>query len=350
MMKRRLIITSLLGVVVLLTISTSFSIAWYASSTNLFVNDLVIEVDDDREILISLNEDMGYKSDLKEGEDELNEVGLYKPVSSMMSNKWIDLKKDLPEFRDVSILDTEGDTTISWLNGFYSQELYLKSDDDLWVTIDPKNTTFAADHAKNLIEAQKSQYFIENQGKTLEEIATEMDLLLDSIRLSILIPDEENYEYVIIDPFKNGVTPFGGLLSMRDKDYYDSAYINGYYYENVYGEVNDRNLIVYDEPSLVDIPRVGVGSAFNAGHQKNVYLYNKEKSFENGFVIENEHSFEMNDLQGPDPKFKIPLFKNKARKIVLSIYLEGWDRDNVNNTMGANFIANIAFKVAREMA
>ena len=46
---------------------------------------------------------------------------------------------------------------------------------------------------------------------------------------------------------------------------------------------------------------------------------------------------------------RIPLKRGEPKKIVLSIYLEGWDRDNVNNTMGANFISNVTFKILREI-
>ena len=47
-----------------------------------------------------------------------------------------------------------------------------------------------------------------------------------------------------------------------------------------------------------------------------------------------------------DKQVLIPVFANKISKIVLSFYLEGWDLDNINETMDAGFDINLAFKVA----
>ena len=45
----------------------------------------------------------------------------------------------------------------------------------------------------------------------------------------------------------------------------------------------------------------------------------------------------------------IPVYKNKANRINVSIYIEGYDLNSVNYTMGATFLANLDFIISREM-
>ena len=51
-------------------------------------------------------------------------------------------------------------------------------------------------------------------------------------------------------------------------------------------------------------------------------------------------------LEEAEKQVLIPVFTNKITKIVLSFYLEGWDLDNINETMDAGFEINLAFMVA----
>lgn len=353
MNKKRLIITSLFSVIGLLSLSVSFSIAWYASSTRLAVRTIKIEIDDDRELKISTSPELDtFKSSLVEGIDDLYDVGLYKPVSSMLSYTWMDEKKGMPEFRDSSSVEQIHGAPIPevWDNGFYRQELWLLADDDVYVTVDNTKTTFEPDVAANreAVQALKNKPTFQtyNDGEILESLNN----LKYSLRFSILQPDLDNYKYQIVDPYKSGETLLGGLLDNMNDGYYDTyTGDDGETYEIVYGEVYNRDKIVYDNPTNIDIEPSGEYNAFNAKTKGSAHHFNYEASKDNGFYFKTEETLSMDDLEGLDSKIRIPLERGVPKKIVLSIYLEGWDRDNINNTMGANFISNVTFKILREI-
>ena len=353
MNKKRLITTSLIGVIGLISLSISFSLAWYASSTRLAVRTIKIEIDDDRDLKISTSTDRdSFKQTLQEGVDDLNKVELYKPVSSMLSKEWMDQYADMPQFRDSSSIENIDGQAISDVldGGFYRQELYLLADDDVYVTIDPEKTKIEADKDANRESARDYVGRTWFQNYTEDQVYESLNNLVNCVRISVLVPDRDAYDYKIVDPYKSGETLLGGLLDNMNDQYYDT-YENtvGQYYEIVYGEVYNRDKIVYDEPTNVDSVVTGEYSAFNARIKGSAHHFNYEASVANGFSIKQEESLTLDDLKGVNSKIKIPCKRGEPRKIVLSIYLEGWDRDNINNTMGAHFISDIAFKIAREM-
>ena len=62
-----------------------------------------------------------------------------------------------------------------------------------------------------------------------------------------------------------------------------------------------------------------------------------------------EESYSLNEFEGNNVPFVIPVYREYSQEIVISIYIEGWDLDSVNYTMGSAFESNIAFKILREM-
>lgn len=346
MRKSKLIIWAFMVLVTTIVTSTSISLAWYASSTNLNINSIEVVISHERDLKISLSPDSGYKTSLKEGEDELQKVQLYKPVSSMFSKLWLNDKKSMPEFRDAAIRNEGHQETVLASGGYYSQELYLLADDDLYITLDPENTLITPNDTLNSKYASDPDIIKKYPDMSFEERKQILDNIIYSLRISILIPEEEKYSYTIIDPFKKGDTYFGGLLDSLVDKYYDSMNVGLDRYEILYGEHN--NIIVYDEPSEEDILCEGTLNAFNAHHESGVYLFNEEKSKENGLMIAKEQSLTFDDLKGQNPEFMFLVRRNRPQKIVLSMYLEGWDLDSVNTTMGANFISDIAFKIVKE--
>ena len=353
MNKKRLIIASLFTMIGLISLSISFSIAWYASSTRLSVKTIRLEIDDDRELHISTSPELDtFKQSLVYGVDDINEVGIYKPVSSMLSYTWMNEKKPLPEFRDSSSVEQMEGVSIPevWDNGFYRQELYLLADDDVWVTVDADKTFFLPDEELNRETAEIVKNREIFRGKTIDQIVEDMNNLKNSMRFSILVPDEDVYNYTIVDPYKSGETLLGGLLDNMNDQYYDTYKADdGEFYEIVYGEVYNRDKIIYNEPTYEDVEPSGEYSAFTARIKGSAHHFNYEASVNNGFSIKTEESLSMNDLKGINSKLRIPLKRGEPRKIVLSIYLEGWDLDNINNTMGASFNSNVTFKILREM-
>lgn len=351
---KKLITGFMLGVVGCLSLSVSFSLAWYASSTRLQVKTINIETDNDRKLLISTSPELDtFKSSLVQGTDDIHAIDVYKPVSSMFSYTWMNEKKQTPEFRDSSSTENMHGIAIPqiWENGFYSQEFYLLSDDDLWVSIDPVKTKFLPDHTANVKAAKANKNKEIYKGLSEDEITQELDDLIYCLRCSLLLPDEDIYDYFILDPYKEGETKLGGLLDNMNDQYYDTYYDeeSEQFYEIVYGETYNRDKMIYDEPTNIDVEPIGEYSAFNARIKGTAHHFNYEASVANGFSIKTEESLTYDDLQGLDTKIKIPVYKNEPRKVVLSVYLEGWDRQNVNTTMGASFLSDIAFKIVREM-
>ena len=346
--KRTIILASLLAVVAIS--SVSLTLAWYANSDNLNINTIEVQIEGDRELLISTSGEEGtFKEELSY--DELQQVPVFVPTSTMYSSEWLKTKREKPIFYDASnsLVSTDGIPFLREMDfGFYSQELYLYSDDDVYVTVDALNTSIAENALFNNAYAQeiKNDY----PDLTVEEIVDRLNNIVKSMRYSILIPDEECYQYVIIDPNHNEEEVYmGGILDNNISRCYDSYFKNNNLFEVIYGEIENRELAVYDEALDEDSELIGEPSAFNAKHERGVKRFNREKSLENGMKIAKENALYLSDLAEDESLFYFPVYEYQPRKIVLSMYIEGWDFDSINSTMGANFLAKLQFKIFREM-
>ena len=328
MKKSNLILGFYLGVITLCVATVSMSIAWYASSTQVRIEGLVMTVDCDRELGISTTRDGEYVEKLEP--EQLDQVKHFSPVTSAHSDRWLSNKSDMPVFYDETKYSTYeyADLVTVANHGYYSQKLYLLSDDDVYVTIDPSKTNIGVD----------------------PDIATEQEkMLAKAMRYSILITDETDYNYAIIDPHKEGETKFAGILD-NDKDRFYDYYINdsGSYervygeYEGTpeYGEASQTNSATFEYPN--DDP-----SAFNAKHKKDVKPAILEEN--ENFKIKREQSIALEEFNEEVKPFRIPVYRNKPQEIVVSLYIEGWDLDSINFTQGAYFESLLTFKIEREM-
>ena len=52
-------------------------------------------------------------------------------------------------------------------------------------------------------------------------------------------------------------------------------------------------------------------------------------------------------LAEADGTWQIPLKAYEPKKLIFSLYVEGWDLDNTNITLNGQFDAHIAFKIYR---
>lgn len=360
MNQRKLISGLFIGMISMSVISLSFSIAWYSASTRLQVSPVVIEIDSDRELKISTTPNEEDFTDKLDNDDLNQHVGKFAPVSTVFSYAWVGSRANKPIFYDQSYYwgsVGEPDRKEA-LYGFFSQELYLTCDDDVLVTLDMEQTTIKPNTEYNTKYAD--DIYDPSGSLSKDDIVERLGLLTKAMRFSILVPLEENdddsvYSYTVIDPNKveGQETLFGGVLDNRNdrNDHcYDSFSSGGQTYETVYGDVNDRNLIVYDEPLDDDIAYEGENSAFNATHKEGTRPFNYKKSFANGMRFAKEESLSKKDLTEHPGLINIPVSKDptKPRKIVVSIYIEGWDPRSINSTMGASFLANLSFKINRE--
>lgn len=353
MNSKKLILAFLIGLVSITSLSLSFSLAWYAASTRLFVDTIEVEIKGERKLLLSTTDDEdSFKEELYPS--DFDAVGYFIPVSSMFSSNWFG--EDTPEFYEYNNVVVGSDGVPSGPSrlqkGFLQQDIYLLSDDDVYVSIDPnKESTYF--HVNEELNAQRAHTVVKNEPQyTYEEALNSLNNLVFAMRYSVY--DVSNKNHFIIDPYKTGTTYYGGTLD-NDKDDYFDTYIdeNGIYKEVLYGEINDRSLAEYHDvgENDIDIAQGTAYSSFNAKHAKGTKYFLEKESLSNGLTFKAENSLTPSDMESNDPeinKMVIPLHRNEPKKIVLSIYLEGWDRDCINTTMGGSFISQIQFRILRE--
>lgn len=376
MNKHRLALTGMIGTIALSALSLSITLAWYASSDRLGVNTMEISIAASRGLKISKSTELdSFVGDYQEDKSDF----LFSPVSAMNQSLWMSNKGDTPKFYDCSnyLVPSSGEPKQEeTARGFYQETFYLLSDSDYYAVLDlDKNDDNGVytdvRNSDNTLKAVEIYRDIPELGLTVDEIKEKLDELINSLRISILIPDENYYEYYIIDPYKpkdqNGdyiETIYGGRLdNMRDGffDVYETMNEHHEYEsrEVVYGEVNDRSLIKYDDPvnptgehSNQEEPTIVkhfFGNSFEPvnGSIDTAYTYNEQASYENGLRIAKEKSYSFEELRNDDPVVKIPCKANTPRKIVISFYLEGWDKDCINYTMGSSFDIDLSFKLLR---
>ena len=364
MKRSKLILSFYVGAIALSAASLSFSVAWYATADKARINSIVMTIDGDRELLISTQKDGDYVQHLNNS--DLFDPGTLSPVTTAHSEEWLSLKSDTPKFYDETVYSEAEDDSLYRVatSGYFSQKLYLLADDDLWVTINPEDTYIKPSEEFNRIYAQKlyENYQAygtpEQKALSVNEIIERLNTLVNAMRFSILVKSEEEdiYDYVIIDPNKEGETIFAGALDNNSDLYFDyfTKSSDNNIYERVYGDIGgDLNELVYDEALPQDSELIHVNedsSAFNAKHKKDVKRFNLEKTLQKGTLdIKKEESIEVSEFNKKDKPFRIPVYRDVPREITLSIYIEGWDLESINHNMGSTFISNISFMVESEL-
>lgn len=369
-MEKRIISLSLILGTLLVTTTVTSTLAWYQARNVVYINDIDITLRAKEDLFIATkDQEDAYKQFIDYS--ELKKIGDFKPVSSMFSSKWISQKETTPTFYDIyndggNLVEENGvfygePTEEIATEGFYSQEFFLKSKSRYYAVLDPNElrTFIVPNEEKNAIVAQKMHDKNPSLG-TVEEIIEKLNNLVNSIRFSILVDYKDHYDYKIFDICKNGITKLGGIMDTDTNGFYDYAtnYAPNTRYETVFGEVNDRSLLKYNYNSTATDP-VDNPSWFHAAHADDVYMVDMEKSIENGFEIAEEVSTTLAEYDELKQKVEkgistkeeredflyIPVDANEATRIVISIYLEGWDLDNVNETMEASFDCQFTFGV-----
>ncbi len=348
--KRKIVLPILIGTIALG--SASASIAWYASSNRLVVDSIKINFDASYELLINTSNDIDtFKESLTYS--DFSPVGAFVPVSSMYREEWEAERKNKPVFYDAShySTDTDGKPFLWTTNaGYFCQDIYILANDDVDVTLDALDTYINPNPLFN--NAYASEIRAKYPDLTEEEIIARLDSLTKAMRFSILISDEDFYSYAIINPNPNEEEVlFAGTLDNNNNShtYFDYYYKNNELYETMYGEVYNRENIVYTEALAEDTDFIldGDSSAFNAKHKKGVKKIDLEESINNGVVVAKEKAVTLEEIDQDPEKFYFPCRAYEPRKLTLSIYIEGWDLDSVNYTMGASFLSNMSFKIYR---
>ena len=380
MNKRRIIISTLTGTIALLALSISLSLAWYGASDRLNVENLEVSVQSKGNLKISTSPDKDTFVENLTNEDlnDLSDDFLFAPVSTMHKSNWMSQKADKPVFYDSSAKQvlSNGEPYLEEAEyGFFQKELYLLTTmHSQYAVLDLGEEKDGGSFFKTGDNSDRAALLYNRYhdvwGLTLEQIENKLDNLINCLRVSILVNQGEDYHYYIIDPTKNegDVTYLGGRLDNDKNGYFDSyKNLQGEHKEVIYGEVNDRSLIKYDDPvdpnfkdnnqaAVVDEASHFLSNSFEASSKPSVYTYNKNQSEANGFMIaeegaisltklRNDDRLSVQDLKNDDTSILIPLESGVPTKIVFSIYLEGWDLDCINATMGASFNTKLSFKL-----
>ena len=367
MKKDRLIIASFGLISATLIASISMSFAWYASGELLGVNPIVISFVGDKEIFAALppdnpEDEIDYQTTLKFNDEVEDKV--YRPVSSMFSQEWLDIFASKPVFRtgyqqvthDNVDSYTKGMAITLNEDGYFSKELYLYSKYNVIVTLDAEATTFLPDEKANKNTAKT----LSNNDAEIANITKDLNNVTKSLRMSLLIPDEEDenheeYRYYIVDPHKEETTYLCGPLNNNElnSEYYDCYYTETDTYEYYFGEYNNEDKLIYDESLDEDTTLSGRVDKFNAKHRKGTRKVNIEQSENNGLVRGKENSLTLKEAdittsEGYEKGIRVKINAFEKTKIVLSMYLEGWDKDNIGYTEKGQFTANIQFKIGEE--
>ena len=371
MTKKRIILTAGVGVVALATISVTLTLAWYGASDSLRVNYFDIGITGDQKLLVSTSPELdSFKESLTSEELKagLPEDFTFSPVSSMCKSNWMNEEKDMPIFYASPSAYTPytgiPDLEAAHDDAYYSKKLYLLLDDSYNVTLDIDNCSFEIDNDSNFVHAQALYNEHRNEegfNLTINDIKDGLDQLINCLRVSILVNVPGHYSYYIVDPMKDAKeTVFGGRLDNNADGYFDThdvpqrdASIKTY--ETVYGEVNNRDAIVYNNPvsdtdnEYTHTPNTTeffYGNSFEGASKSTAYTYNEEASFAAGVSYAKEESLSLEQIRNNVDFIQIPCYKNEPTEIVVSYYLEGWDKDCINATMGASFDTKLSFKLS----
>ena len=361
MKKSKLILTLYFSVIALAVASVSMSVAWFVTSRELYVNGIDIYFDADRELEISYDKEEGYTDHLSPTIED--ESRIFVPLTSAHSSLWTSEKKERPIFYDeANSSDVEDFISYREVDegaGYFTKKIYLRADDDLLITIDPEktfiraNTEYNAKFAKYLHNYYKNiqdDHYERYKAFTVDELYERLNRIVEAMRISLLIKDGDEYSYTIIDPYYKGETELGGLLDNSMDGFYDSFKKNetNEYCERLYGDYVGK--IEYGEVLTDNDPEKledgVVPTAFTALHKKGVRPIDFETS---KIEIKKEGAINLKDFANDKKPFSFPVYMDTPKEIVVSLYVEGWDLDSVNYTMGAAFISDLTFKIEREL-
>ena len=356
MSNHKLLLVGLLSFALTLAASITSTYAWYNVSTAGAVSFLDFAINESHSLQIGLKNGDGsiaYYENINDhilGQHYSNYVS-GKPLSdlsSMYESLWLnedtDYENDFPILRQPYISD-DYHASIPAQKGFYQFEFFFKADSDMYLFLDANQT-----YAKPNHEANQAYVDVVNQGKEEDRYiyASDLDNVVNACRVSFFSEDG----YYIYEPnaLTGSTTVFGGILDANRDGYFD---FNESGKEVVYGEYDNDAIVVYDPAESEDSTIIGTETCFNSKHKAGIQRFNKEKSEAAGLSFKKETTYTIEELglgegQGSfDSSTMTPLAKlrsGESKRLVVTIYLEGWDLDVVESIGNGSFNLNLGFK------
>ena len=358
---RKLLAAGLLAFAATLATSVTATYAFYDLSSSATVSILNMYMDLSNEMLIGMKNPNG-AIDYQEGigspyiashSDAYYEGKPLDEVSGMYQSLWnnesFDPKTGFPSFRG-SYQNVDGTEMppLATDESYIQLEFFIKSSWDGYLYLGD-GFSLSADHEKNLDTVNR----LRSNGK-LGVSVEDLDTVVNAARISFLSTES----YIVLNPDPDEDTVFGGPLNIRGADqYYDFDANTGK--ELVYGEYLDGAQIVFDDDPLTsdldENPDVKKDS-FHAIHKAGIRKYNVDKTKEangNRLPFRHESAYSISDLtlkEGQnynDPSLTKPLARlesGKDTRLVVTIYLEGWDKDMTNSICYGAFNLDLEFE------
>jgi hypothetical protein len=321
------------------------TIAWFAVSDILQVRNISIGYNsEDFQIGLMKNGTVDYSAAVN-----VDEQVKLTPVSSMYQSKWYsvsdlaDLTKvdaTFPQFMTSYPSYTDGKADIHETGyateGYYQMELYFSSNKDTYVFLDA-TTSLAANAAQNAAIAAQTG-----------DAVSDLNKVSDCLRVSFY--GDEGYTIYEPNVASGSATPLAGRLDVLHSDgYYDYDDNNR---EILYGDYNyDSCTLAYDAANPASpVATTTATNGFDAITKPGVQPLDIAES--TNLAITKEPTYSLSDLTLTaaiqHPLLFIPA--NGVRRMVLSLYVEGWDRDCVNSVKDASFLASVVFSGRYEPA
>ena len=252
------------------------------------------------------------------------------------------------------ITQEEAEKNIVQVEFVFKSEKY-----DMDVYLD-QSTSFAANGKMNFDKA-KEKANDPNDSNEVNRIKDKLDQVIYATRLSFLTTDysNQNYEYLVINPYK-GLSPYievdgseevetyyGGVLDLNKDGFYD--YNAESRQEILYGQFKDSSKAIptlgkgdSEDDHMKDVTRY---NTFQGEHKKDIEVVDWLTAKDN-VVKEDSKSLKQVVFDEKDPLKDTPICRVKAgesKRVIMSIYVEGWDRHMTDDIASASFDVNIAF-------
>lgn len=267
------------------------------------------------------------------------------PVSSMYQNLWLGKQSfadTLPKFRSsytsASRNYREGDVANG---GFLQYDCAFYSDKNMYVYLDGEETKITPASEANARNAAR-----------FNTTAAQMDSVIKCLRVSFYsLSPAGNEQFMIYEPGVSASSdlPLGGRLNLlgNSDDYFD---FDSSGKEIMFGDYNyDTAKLVYNEAGRVNTVS-GEITAFNAKTSPKVTdpLNIQDSIATGGLVIQHEKTYTLSELSAMnsagDPIRPLCYITAQTyQRVVISIYLEGWDPDMNDSISGAQFNISLAF-------
>lgn len=348
-MKGKRLFALVLSITSVLLMSIGFSAAYFVSDNNLYVNEIDVSLVSDPTLYIGIkdgNGNINYSTSVST--NDLGTIPVFIPVSSMYEASWLNDSASYiatPVFKEAyrtGKINRESSykETLNATEGYFTKEIYLKASHDCYAMVSETSTFSNNPDANEKIASTLSDVY---PSLTHEEIVANLNTTYKSLRYSFLYNDKD---YLIYDPFKEKDTLFASPLDINADGYYDYYSSNGGRYEFLYGDYSNSDKVIYGTNEYNSSGSDFKASTFMAKTEAGVSHVDLTKSIENGLVVNKEDSISSSELK--EKRHLFLLKQDEPYRVVLSIYLEGWDLDNTSLAMYGAFNVNLVFSLTEE--